>query len=194
MQITTTLTKAAPRLVTPKSGANPFTLYELYDHEGTAWVVKNDVYNLAQGWIGQPVDMVVRVEQNGNFTNRYADLVQPAQAGAQVPATNAVQQAFQAAQAAQRVQATMPQTPNTPKIQDVNVFPTRKDSSIHRQTAAKVAAEISTSPAEFWSNVIDLAKYFDTGVIPTSLSQDYAMTGAGYDNSPPPHSDSDVPF
>lgn len=204
MQITTVLTKAEPRIVNRRDGSGSFTLYELFDHEGTAWVVKQDVYEQWAGAIGQTVDMIVRVEQNGQWTNRYADLIQLSQAGAQVPASNAVQQAFQAAQAAQRVQPTVPQTPNTltaqqgaallasgqaTQIQDVSVFPTRKDDAIFRQTAAKVAATISDDPAQFWANVQDLAHYFATGQTPSaSMAPDQPAT-AGY-----AYADSDVPF
>jgi len=220
VQITTVLTNAQPRIVNKRDGSGSFTLYELFDHEGTAWVVKQDVFNQAQGWLGMTVDMVVRVEQNGQWTNRFADIVTP-NLGGQVPATNAVMQAMQAAQQAGRVQPTMPQqpgqigwqpqaggamVPNTigslsqPQIQDVSVFPTRKDASINRQTAAKVSAQISTSASEFWANVLDLARYFDTGQTPSQPGptihpdQAFAAAGTGYDNAPPSHGDADIPF
>lgn len=216
MQITTVLTKAEPRIVNKRDGSGSFTLYELFDHEGTAWVVRDDIYNQARQWLGQTVDMVVRVEQKGNFTNRYADIVTPNLTG-QVPASNAVMQAMQAAQQANRVQPsvpnpmiTQPQVPNTvggmgqPQLQDISVFPTRKDSSINRQTAAKVAAQISSSPAEFWGNCQDLARYFDSGQVPAGNptspptgqadQAQFAMAGSGYDNSPPSHGDNDIPF
>lgn len=225
MQITTVLSNAQPRIVNKRDGSGSFTLYELFDHEGTAWVVKQDVFNQAQGWLGMTVDMVVRVEQNGQWTNRFADIVTP-NLGGQVPATNAVMQAMQAAQQAGRVPPTMPQQPaqqgwqaqaggamvlspplqpNTiggmgqPQLQDVSVFPTKKDASIARQTAAKVSAELSTSPAEFWANCVDLARYFDTGQTPQQrptipAEQQFAAAGTGYDNSPPPHDDDSIPF
>ena len=181
MQITTVLTNAAPRIVNKRDGSGSFTLYELFDHEGTAWVVKADVYNNVLHLIGQTVNMVVRVEQNGQWTNRFADIVIPAQAGAQVPASNAAEMAMAAAQAAQRVQPTMPQMPNTAQIQDVSVFPTRKDASINRQTAAKVAAQISgDNPSAFWANCVDLARYFDTGQVPGNPTQEYAQASGGY--------------
>lgn len=237
MQITTVLTNAQPRVVNKRDGSGSFTLYELFDHEGTAWVVKQDVYNQWAHAIGSTVDMVVRVEQNGQWTNRFADLISPS-SGA-VPASNAALMAMQAAAQAQRVQPSMqpaqpaqmgwqqqggamvptggmagmtgmaPQTtqsPPQPQLQDVSVYPTKKDSAIARQTAAKVAAEISTSPTEFWANCVDLARYFDSGTLPmnaqqagptASPDQQYAgmaAAGQGYSNTPPPPTNDDIPF
>jgi hypothetical protein len=90
-----------------------------------------------------------------------------------------------------------------PQVQSQPQGPTEKDRAIHRQVAAKVAAQISNSAGEFWSNAVDLARYFDTGSTPqaggnpTSPPTDqaqFAMAGSGYDNSPPPHGDDGIPF
>jgi hypothetical protein len=215
LQITSVLTNAQPRTVNRRDGSGSFLLYELFDHEGTPWVAKKDVYDGALYLIGQPVDMIVRVEQNGQWTNRFVDIVSPAQAGAQVPQSNAatlaLQQAQAAAQQAQRIQPqpVWPQQTQQPQItqaqmpqlQPISTFPTEKDRSIHRQTAAKVAATISNSPSELWANCLDLARYFDSGQTPASHSANppqvqaqYAEAGEGYYNTPPPHDDSTVPF
>ena len=154
MQIQTILTNAAPRVVQPRNG-NPFTLFELFDAQGRTWVAKQDVFNIAQGMIGHPVEIVGREEQKGQYLNRYADLVQLAGAGG--GAMQSVLQAQQSATAAGRVQQPQVQVPG---------FPTDKDRCINRQTAGKVAAAISTTADEFWANIQDIANYFDTGQIP----------------------------
>src|SRR5262245_53894818 len=158
MQITTVLTNAAPRTIVPRNGSNPFTVFEVFDHENTAWRVKEDVYNVARYLIGQTVAMVVRTEQNGQWTNRFADIVEavggpplsiPQPAPQQTAPAQALHQAQQAQMAAGRtVTASSGQQPAP-----IYTFPTSKDRSITRQTAGKVAAQISQNPEEFWVNV-----------------------------------------
>jgi len=194
MLYTTTLTNAAPRIVNKRDGSGSFTLFELFDHEGTAWVVKQDVYNVAQNWIGQPVQMTVRVEQNGQWTNRFADIVQLAQGQPmqqQGPMQSSAMQAVGAAQSAQAQagRAVQPQQQNY----QPEPWPTQKDRSIHRQTAAKVAAALQpTSASEFWSNVQDLAAYFDSGAVPDQQPQ-YAGAAMGNDYGSYQHGDDDAP-
>jgi hypothetical protein len=195
MQISTVITNAQPRVVTPRNGSQPFTVYEIFDHEGTAWRVKDDVYNQAIHWIGQTVDAIVRVEQNGQWTNRFADLVQlssgPPLAIPQQPAAGvAVAQAMQAAQQTGRIQPTMPQGPSQPTQipAPISTFPTEKDLSINRQTAAKVSALISGEDAgAFWQNCVELSRYFDSGVTPSMAGM--ITGGAGVADS-----DMDIPF
>lgn len=177
MQIQTVLVGAAPRQVTPRNG-NPFILYELFAADGTTWVTRQDVFNVAQGMVGQMVEIVGRVEQKGNFTNHYADIVQLAgQTLAQpVQAQNPALQAQQAAVAQGRVV-------HQPKWQ-----PTENDRTIYRQTAGKVAAELSTTADEFWANVVEIARYFETGATP-QLTQ--VMAGMNITDG---YQDDDVPF
>jgi hypothetical protein len=186
MQIVTRLVNAAPRIVSTRDGRQ-FTLYELFAADGTTWVAKADVFNIAQTMVGQQVEIVGRVEQKGNFTNYYADLVQLAGApqATHMQAMQAVQQAQQSAVAAGRVQQALPGS-----------YPTEKDHSITRQTAGKVAAQISSTPQEFWQNVQDLARYFDTGQVPVMHAgnpgqPNIAAVGA---NDGREYTDDDMPF
>src|SRR5262245_58010874 len=200
MQITTVLTNAAPRTIVPRNGSNPFTVFEVFDHENTAWRVKEDVYNVARYLIGQTVAMVTRTEQNGQWTNRFADIIEavggpPLSIPQPAPQQTAPAQALQQAQAAQVAAGrtvpayspgsptlTAPPNPSMPQPAPINTFPTPKDRSIDRQTAAKVAALISgDNPQTFWQNCRDLAYYFDTGVMPQQIVNpgEYAQTAAG---------------
>src|SRR5215471_4683802 len=109
--------------------------------------------------IGQRVLAVVRVEQRGEFTNYHLDSVELA--GAQP----APQEGYVPVQQAQQAQVqTAPQTPTSQPI----VAPNERErqASIHRQTAAKVAAAMSGTPSEFWENVQTVFRFFETGQIP----------------------------
>jgi hypothetical protein len=149
-----------PRVVTAQQGQHAgktFTFYDVFDELGGKWQARQDTFNQAMQMIGQRVVAVVRVEQRGEFTNYYLDSVELA--GAQP----AQQQGYQPAQQAQQAQP--PQTPTSPPI----VAPNERErqSSIHRQTAAKVAAKMSSTPNEFWENVQTVFRFFETGQIPT---------------------------
>jgi len=178
VQIITVISGAAPRTITPRNGSNPFTIYEIFDHESNPWRVKDELFPLVSSWVGQTVEIVGRVEQNGQWTNRHADIVQlsagPPMAIPQQPMPQAAQSAaaaMQQAQAAQMMSNRVPQ-PGAPvsaqqQLTTMAPFPTPKDQSINRQTAAKVAAALQpTNAVEFWANCVDLARYFDSGATP----------------------------
>ena len=74
--IQTYIQKTDTREVTTKDGRK-FPLHEIHDANGQAWVAKRDVWEFAGRLIGQPVQLMTRTEQNGSFTNYYADAVMP---------------------------------------------------------------------------------------------------------------------
>jgi hypothetical protein len=172
----TYITKCEPREVTTREGRK-FPLNEVYDASGQAWVAKKDVYDFAQRLIGQPVQMVTRTEQNGNFTNYYVDAIIP---GAQMPMGQVTQQMPsqfsqpqyahpldnpagvtqqeaiamnagwnpQAGQLPQLPQG-MPYPPQErPLANPPPWLPNDKDLAIYRQTATKVAAWLSQGQSD----------------------------------------------
>jgi hypothetical protein len=197
----TVLTEYRPKTVNKKDGSGSFIIHNFIDIQGRELTARQDVANIARGMLNQPLHVVTREEQKGNFLNVYLDFVGPAQG--QQPVQNGGQQAITQAQAAQ-LQAQGPYYVQQPVQQQPQPIPpptappqqvlSEKDRQIHRQVAAKVAAKISTTSNEFWRNAVDLAMYFDTGMLPTNPVQpNYPQQTQSYD-SPPPHGDDSLPF
>jgi hypothetical protein len=169
--ILTSIVAVSPRTVQRQDGTS-FTIHEVIDQTGRKWVARRDVANMAQSYVGHMVEMITRTEQkagrNGQtFTNHYVDHIAPANA------MTAIQQAHQAqaAYAPQTMAPTPSPTPTPPPTpppppQGPPEVHTERDRSIYRQTAGKVAAEISKTPSEMWENIVLLARYFETGQVP----------------------------
>jgi len=117
--------------------------------------------NKALALKGQMADLQVSIEQKGDFTNYYLNGIQTAKSGAQPPAGSEV------AQAAQRAQEASQRVPEVSYEQYKDLEDgkeTRKNTSIHRQTATKVAAMLNPADVgEFWANVDDLVEFYATG-------------------------------
>lgn len=156
----TTIVEYIPKPISREDGSS-FTIHKFKDVNGTELVARADVANLVRGMLNQPLRVTVRSEQKGQWLNHYLDHAEPAQNGSQ-GLTGAVSQA-QAAQAVASGQAEWHEVPH--------VVLSEKDKQIHRQVAAKVAAKLSTTSNEFWTNVTDLAFYFDTGQIPANPAE-----------------------
>jgi hypothetical protein len=152
-----------PRTITPRDGRPSFTVWEVFDDQGNAWRVREELYNQAVQWFGQRVFATTRTEQRGNFTNLYADSIQLA--------SNA--QPVQQAQQAQPQQQAQLHGQVQPQQQGMIVsgWDQQKQRSIHRQTAAKVAAKLSTTPAEYWENVRLVFEWFENGTTPVDRQQ-----------------------
>lgn len=168
----TTIVSYEPRVITRQDGSS-FTLHKFKDVNGTELVARSDVANLTRGYLNQPVKVTVRSEQKGQYMNHYLDHVAPS--GQQQYVQEMQQPAYVPAQQAQQAQ-TRPIPPPTPPPPPQQQLPheldAAKDAAIHRQTAAKVAAALSTTANEFWRNVVDLAFYFDTGQVPSTPQPD----------------------
>jgi hypothetical protein len=168
----------SPREIQPRDGRPSFTVFEIFDDQGNTWRAREDLYNRATHWFGQRVVATTRTEQRGNFTNLYVDQMEPA--GAQP-----VQQPIQQAQQAQTVP---PQQVNTPTVATgvgqptVSEWQRQTQRSIHRQTAAKVAAKMSETPAEFWENARLIYQWFELDRIPTEAEVSSVPTGPGRQN------------
>lgn len=146
-----------------KSGT--MTIWDVVTQDGTKWVTFNaGLGNKAIGLKGQMADLQVTIEQ-GDFTNYYLQGIQPAKSGAAPPVGSEVVQAAQRAQeASQRgPEVSYDQYKDLDKEKEE-----RRNQSIHRQTATKVAAELSESPSEFWQNVRDLCEFYKSGYVPTN--------------------------
>jgi hypothetical protein len=191
----TTITGCDTREVTTKDGRK-FPLHEVYDHTGQAWVVKRDVWNFAQQLKNQAVQMQTRVEQNGGFTNYYVDGIVPLGAAPsggyahpldnpagvtqqESVALNAGWDPYQGAPPPSSVGA-RPQPQDAPRGPAPTSGPDERELSIYRQTAAKVAAWLSTADAEsqfkFWSNLPEIMTWFKRGDRPDwVLAKEVAM-------------------
>lgn len=185
--INTTITAVQPREVTSKKDGKTYTFWDVYDANGDKWDARSDTANIARQFIGQPVTIVTRTEQNGTFINKKLDSVElnmGQQIQQQFAGTPQVPDYAQAAMQAQP-QVSTPQPQYTPPADD-------RTESIYRQVACKVAAHTSTSQVEFWKNVDELIHFFRTGIAPIGAVP-YVQAGGGFD-SPPAYTDSDIPF
>jgi hypothetical protein len=134
---------------------------------------KRDLAESAFSLVGQQAEVHFTTRTNGQYTNYRLEQILPA---APSPAQRA--QMAQEASPLLRQATGLPEAPvpsqglpeppagNT----GVNVL-TEKDRAIHRQVAAKVAAQLvvaapGTDSATYWENIERLAAYFDTGIIP----------------------------
>lgn len=208
----TTVQSVVQRVVNKKAGGTT-TVYDIIDGNGVKWsTFKQPVANEANRLVGQRVEMMVRIEQNGQYENKLIDDIRAfgfnggsAQAeqprGGYAPAQAAMQaQGIPEAQSAPATQA--------PTIPTANWLD-EKQWAIMRQAAAKVSAQISQDPASFWRNLDPLITYFATGFMPPEFDsvgnppqdphvpeQEYSFippgTSEGFGNGPNP--DSDIPF
>jgi len=159
----TTITEYRPKPITKQDGSS-FTIHNFIDDRGITLTARADVANFVKGALNRPLRVTVRDEQKGDFLNHYLDHAELVTNGTSSPV-----EAAQQAQAAQTQQQPQPaaQTQPQPQVPAGPDMPLPKDRAIHRQTAAKVAAQLSTTTFEFWTNVQDLSRYFDTGLIPS---------------------------
>lgn len=165
---------AAPRVVNKRSGGQ-ITLYEVMVN-GQQYIARKPVFDQACALIGQQALVETRQEQNGNFTNLYLDAVQPL--GFPTMNGGPPPQVFHPDLFPQ-VPTQQPMAAPVAPPQPVSQV-TDRDRQIWRQSACKVAAHVSKGPVEFWGNVTDLIRFFETGQQP-SLQQ-------ALDNEP------DLPF
>lgn len=173
----TTIKAVNRRDLVRKRDNKPFTLYEIVDSTGTKWTTgRRDLAEEANGLIGQLVGLQGHEEQNAaGYTNYYLDDL----------IAGPVQQQGNGALAPPQ-ERQQPQNPGgTIGIQQVtSVTDAVKQTYIMRQTAAKVAALISPSAAEFWANCDALNSYFNTGNKPQLIPQADTSTMHGADTQP----------
>lgn len=132
-----------------KSDGKPFSIYKITTHDGTGWdTFDAGIYNMANQNVGGKALINGTIKQKDGYTNYYIDSLTILEA----PQTT--------------VQA-------TPEPVDFKTFAAhhdaseaKRDVSIHRQVATKVAAQISEDAVEFWGNVGEIFTYFQTGEVP----------------------------
>ena len=161
--------------VARKSDGRKFTLYNVETDQGTFTTTRRELAAEAHKLVNKQARFTVKTEQRGEFTNYYLEAVEP------------IESAFpQQLPRSQPQPQPRPQEPignleapvGTPDLTQAN-----KDLMIHRQTAAKVAAQVSRTPDEFWPNLLDLVHFFQTGETPTGPGQ---VSGGNPDD--------DIPF
>lgn len=160
-----TVVDVSTRKVNTKYGEK--NVWAVLTQDGTKWETwKNDLGNQAMALKGQLADLKVEISQNGDFTNYNLIQIRPA-AGPAVAT---------AAAEAQAAQPALPVSYEQYKSNDQEKED-RKNLSIHRQVAAKVAAQLSSDMTEFWANVNALVTYFGTGLNP--LTTEATVTSHG---------------
>lgn len=167
--------------LTRKSDGRKFTLYTVETDHGSFTTAKRDLAQRAYSLIGKPASYHVKTEQRGEFTNYYLESVEP------------ISQAVADSAFTPPMMNQVSGPPSRPDVYQEPVGepagPTAKDMMIFRQTAAKVSAQISTTPNEFWLNLDDLVAYFADGTKPSAPD----MSGVGMGGSSG-FSDDDIPF
>lgn len=202
----TVITGVTSKVVNRKSDNRPITIYEITDANNTKWTTsRRELANEANRLINTNVTVQGRQEQKGNFMNYYLEDLRSKNGAAPVM------------QPQPTPSPPPPPSPGPPPVQQQAPLPqhwtpNEKDFNIMRQTAAKVSANLSTTPAEFWSNVDDLVVYFTTAekperfnrFVPPAITQPLEGTGnqfipPSYEDDPGPldqpgYTDDDIPF
>jgi len=173
----TTVREVRSKNLTRKKDGKPFTLYEVTDHTGVAWTTgRRDLAEEANNLIGQPVEIQGHEETNAaGYKNYYLDDIRAGGAGTNqaLPSPDSPfgpppgAPGFPPPQ--QPVQQPPAQAQQTIQPVDGQVTELLKQTLIMRQTAGKVAAQISPSAVEFWSNCDALYTYFSTGQKPNII-------------------------
>lgn len=139
------------------------TIYDVIDSTGTKWTAwEQPLAERAFAMKGQPAVWKVDVVQKNNFTNRTLKDIQSAN-GSGAPQTTTTPTFPSQPALPASFQPSTASTAFAPPAPDTITF---KDRLIFRQTACKVAAQISTSQDEFRSNVAELVEFFTTGEWP----------------------------
>lgn len=189
MDMTQQVTFAAHSQRQANGSRGPFTVYEITDTNGTKWQCKQPVYNQATQLMGHTVTINGSVKQNGDYTNYYineimgAPQMQPPPTQMQPSMVDYISTNVVAANGAPLVPPVVVES-WTPHISEI-----QKNESIHRQVAAKVAANLTTDTQQFWGIVGELFNYFQTGTNPNhaaAVEMAQAFPGS--------HPDNDIPF
>jgi len=141
-----------------KRDGTRFTIYDVAMSDGITYgTTKRQIAESAFELIGTPAEVRYSVKVNGDFTNYYLNGITMASGDASA--------------ALQRAQDAQPQGGTANSIPQAGERLTERDKSIHRQTAAKVAAKLHVaspgSATDFWDNCRKLSEYFDTGEFPS---------------------------
>lgn len=149
------------------------TIYDVViqdDSKWTAW--EKELAEQAWNLRGTLALLQVDVKQNGNFTNRTLKSIAAKVDAGFAPALSAMEQSIGRSFTEPYVDSSPgPQIQFSEAPQEGSGTP--KDTSIWRQVAAKVSAQLMPQDkAEFWDNVATLYRYFETGIIPGQLLQE----------------------
>lgn len=174
-----------------KSDGRSFTMYTVETDRGSFSTSRRDIAADANRLLEQPARFLVKTEQRGEFLNYYLEAVEPAN-GAPHTYSGSFPQEMPRPKQPQQQQQQQPQQQPRQERQEYQqqelvgtpAGPTEKDVFIFRQTAAKVTAQISRTPEEFWENIDAITAYFTDGSKPPMFSN----TNSGTDDA------DDIPF
>lgn len=163
-QVQVVIVKVTSKTINGRNGA--FTKFEIEANDGRTYqTTKREIAELAHAKQGQNVTIGYYTKENNGYTNYILTSVGGGAAqGGGIPSADASQAGIPA---------------------QAQESPSETRESIHRQVAAKVAAQLSQTPQEFWGNVTDLKRFFDTGEVPG------AQAAGGSAAAP---IDDDIPF
>lgn len=162
MEVTSTITGVTKKLVTPKNGSPPFDLFEIEDGTGVKWTTKKkDLALTAHALVGRSVLITGDVKQNGNYTNYYLTAIKEATRDELIASATGTR--------------TLENTTFLDPPTRAAVADNEREEKIFRQVATKVAATMSDTSDDFWTNVRVLLDFYRTGNFP-----EYATAGASY--------------
>lgn len=150
-QVQLSVVSVASRDVKRRSDGQMFKLYDVTLSDGNTYTTsKRDTAEYAHGMTGKPALCTIKVEQNGVYTNRYLNAIQSLDGafGITQPSTTA------------------PPTQTTFTTSPIPDTSSEKEDRIMRQAAAKVSAQLSSTPAEFWGNLDHMMDWFRLGKKP----------------------------
>lgn len=191
------VSKVTSKDVRRKKDNKPIKIYTIETRKGlTLTTALKETATAAYALRGEQVDLWVKVEQNGKFINKYLQAISRTKPEYELPSDDIPTDDPIPQEEPRDMSRGLPEIPDTTK---------ENDEKIWRQVAAKVSAQISSSPTEFWDNLDDLMIYFETGRKPNGFqkAQDaeanqfipegaVAAGGSYFDENAP--TDSDIPF
>jgi hypothetical protein len=179
-QIQATVVSVESREARRKADNVAFTLYDVKLSDGEKYTTsRRETAEQAHSLTGKPALVTIKVEQNGQYTNRYINSI--------VGAMGSFMQPEPTFAPPPNGFATNGFAPATTTIPDTTAD---RETSIYRQVATKVAATISQTPHEFWRNVDELIFFYQTGNKPSSAE----VFGTIPAPEPVAATTSDIPF
>jgi hypothetical protein len=199
--VDTTVVSVTTQQLNRKSDGRPFTKWVVLTSDGTEWQTFDaNLGNRALALQGYQALLQVKIWKSGDFTNYDLTAIRPSAstpAGLAAPTNPQAVPVLEAANQAMQAQGKAPEVSYTDYKDLAAGQEERKNISIHRQVAAKVAAWLNTEDEEFWMNVNDLFTYFQTGVYPGMPLQEQperGVTSHAGDEPPREFLDDDIPF
>jgi hypothetical protein len=194
-QHTAYITAVEPKHITRANG-QAFDLWQVFDSDGSIWVVKPPLAKFAQMLVGQQATFTTRSETKvtdaGEFVNYYADAIYPVE-GSQMLGQ---QQGYQPQPQQQpQAQPTQPQPQAQPQDNpaeqqasqraEAEAREQQKRLEMNRALATKVAAWVCQGDQyTFWTLIPDLLRFYETGWRPDNIIRAEQIARQSVGNQP----------